>query len=246
MRSIAALAVALCLLAAPAAAQLPDPATQAFMQQLQPGATLADYTERLRQEFRQLDADSDGVLTAADADLHDAVAKAQVRAMGAMQFLRFDLDHDGAVTADEVRRMLRYEQRNQVRPNAGQSSEAEVARVMAADKNGDGKVTLAEAMDAASAQKRLQYDVRPVGARPGQRHALAQPRHPSSPNSRRSAPSASTPSIPTTTGRSRRMSSTRTGAARPRKRGARLPRRRGAGRGARREGAGRMRRAQGL
>jgi Ca2+-binding EF-hand superfamily protein len=158
MRSIAAFAVAFALLAVPASGQIPDPATQAFMQQLQPGATLADYAARLQQEFRQLDADADGVLTTADADLHDAVAKTQARAMGAMQFLHFDLDRDGAVTADEVRRVLRYDQRNQARPNAAQAMEVEVNRVMAADKNGDGKVTLAEAMDAAEAMMAKSYN----------------------------------------------------------------------------------------
>ena len=152
MKIIARLGVALALLVAGAAAQMPDPATQAFMQQLQPGATLGDYTVRLRQEFRQLDADADGALTMADADLHDAVARTQVRALAAMQFLRYDLDHDGTVTADEVRRVLRYDRRNQVLPNGPQPMEAEVSRVMAADTNGDGKVTLAEAMDAAEAQ----------------------------------------------------------------------------------------------
>jgi Ca2+-binding EF-hand superfamily protein len=144
--------VALALVAFPAAGQIPDPATQAFMQRLQPGATLGSFTEQLRQEFRQLDADADGVLTAADADLHDTAAKAQLRAAAAMQFLRFDLDRDGVVTADEARRMLRYEQRNLTRTNSAQMIEAEVSRVMASDKNGDGKVTLAEAMDAAVAQ----------------------------------------------------------------------------------------------
>jgi hypothetical protein len=46
---------------------------------------------------------------------------------------------------------MRYDQRAQTRTNAEQMIEAEVKRVMAADKNGDGKVTLAEAMDAAGA-----------------------------------------------------------------------------------------------
>jgi Ca2+-binding EF-hand superfamily protein len=159
MRFIAGLAVALALLAVPVAGQVPDPATTALMQQLQPGATLADYTARLQQEFRQLDADSDGVLTAADADLHDAAAKTQLRAGAAMQFLRFDLDHDGIVTADEVRRAMRYEQRAQTRTNAEQMIEAEVKRIMAADKNGDGKVTLEEAMDAAEAQMGRGYNM---------------------------------------------------------------------------------------
>jgi Ca2+-binding EF-hand superfamily protein len=143
------LGLSLGLLAHPAAAQFPDVTAQAFLMYLQPGATLGTYTERLRQEFRQLDADQDGVLTAADADLHDAVAKAQLRMAAAMQLLRADLDRDGAVTADELRRYLAYERRNQTGAAVAQSIDAEVRRVMAADKDGDGKVTLAEAMSAA-------------------------------------------------------------------------------------------------
>jgi Ca2+-binding EF-hand superfamily protein len=153
------LGLSLGLLANPAAAQPVDTTTQTFLMYLQPGATLGTYTERLRQEFRQLDADADGVLTAADADLHDAVAKAQARTTAAMQLVRADLDHDGAVTADELRRYLAYERRNQIGASVAQSIEAEVRRVMAADKDGDGKVTLAEAMAAAESLAVNRYNV---------------------------------------------------------------------------------------
>jgi len=159
MRSIAALAIALALLAVPAAGQSIDPTAQTFLNYLQPGATLGTYTERLRQEFRQLDADQDGVLTAADAELHDAVTRTQARTMAAMQLLRADLDHDGAVTADELRRYLAYERRGQPGAAVAQSIEAEVRRVMAADKDGDGKVTLAEAMNAAEDATANRYNV---------------------------------------------------------------------------------------
>jgi Ca2+-binding EF-hand superfamily protein len=145
----------LCPPTSPAAAQTqaPAPSREAAMQtllaQMQPGATLGGYLERLRQDFRQLDADQDGVLTAADADLHDAVVRAQMRMLAAMQILRADLDGDGVVTADEVRRLLLYERRTQSGASAGQSIDAEVSRLLAADKDHDGKITLAEAMNAA-------------------------------------------------------------------------------------------------
>jgi Ca2+-binding EF-hand superfamily protein len=141
-----------CLAASPAVAQIPSPApsreaaTQMMLLQLQAGATLGGYLERLRQDFRQLDADQDGVLTAADADLHEAVTRAQIRTTAAAQILRADLDGDGVVTADEVRRLLLYERRAQA--FAGQPVDAEVSRLMAADKDHDGKITLAEAMSA--------------------------------------------------------------------------------------------------
>jgi Ca2+-binding EF-hand superfamily protein len=151
------LALAMCLLAFPAMAQPRtvdprDAAMQTLLLQLHPGATLDAFTERLRQEFRQLDADADGVLTAADADMHEAVAIAQVRAMMATQILRADLDHDGVVTADELRRVLAYERRLQNAPAGGQAIESEVRRLMAADKDGDGRISAAEAMGAADLQ----------------------------------------------------------------------------------------------
>jgi len=152
MRRIGGLVFALCLLAVPAAGQTNDAATQAFASQLAPGATLPAFTERLRQEFRQLDADSDGVLTAADADLHDAVAKAQMRSFLVMQIVRADLDHDGFVTEDELRKALAYERRQQTGPSVAQGIEAEVRRIMALDKDNDGKVSLAEAMNGADLQ----------------------------------------------------------------------------------------------
>jgi Ca2+-binding EF-hand superfamily protein len=142
------LAAMLCVIALPVSAQPYDAATQTILSQLQPGATLNDYVERLRQEFRQLDADMDGVLSAADADLHDGVAAAQLRSAAAMPILQADLNGDGVVTADELRRFLVYQRRTQTGPSVAQSIESDVRRLMAADKDGDGKITLAEAMNA--------------------------------------------------------------------------------------------------
>ncbi len=138
-------AFAFCLIACPAVAQPYDAAMQTIFSHLQPGATPSGFNDRLRQEFRQLDADLDGVLTAADADMHDMVNQAQLRSMLAMQILIADLDGDGVVTADELRRFFSYQRRAQT---TGQPIESDVRRLMAADKDGDGKITVAEAMSA--------------------------------------------------------------------------------------------------
>ena len=82
--------------------------------------------------------------------------------MMAMQILRADLDRDGVVTADELRRLLTYERRTQSGPSVAQAIETEVRRLMAADKDGDGKITFAEAMGAADLQPANRSRQRPV------------------------------------------------------------------------------------
>jgi len=122
-----------------------EQATQILAQRLQPGATLNRYLESLRQQFHQLDADGDGDLTAADADLLEAIGRAQQQAVQALAIMRADLDGDGFVTADELRRTLRYERRNNPGQAGADAIEAEVRQLMAADTDGDGRISYAEA-----------------------------------------------------------------------------------------------------
>jgi len=105
---------ALLAAAAPSWAQTAPTAsrtTQEMLRQLRAGTTLKDFLEGLRRQFAQADADGDGRISSADIELHGAVALAQARGFSMMQIMRADLDGDGTVTADEVRRMLRYEGR---------------------------------------------------------------------------------------------------------------------------------------
>jgi Ca2+-binding EF-hand superfamily protein len=122
-----------------------DPTTQIFLPKLSAGMTLSRYLESLRQEFRRLDADGDNELTAADVELHESVARGVVRAAIAMMILRADLDGDGYVTQAELRKALRYDQRLNATPQSLDTIEAQVRQVMAADTDGDGRISIAEA-----------------------------------------------------------------------------------------------------
>jgi len=81
MARIGVLAGALCFLVGAAVAQpapsANDPLTQIFLPRIAVGADLNRFVEALRQEFRQLDANLDGDLTAADAELHEIDHHAQ-------------------------------------------------------------------------------------------------------------------------------------------------------------------------
>lgn len=149
------LSVLLLLLVVPDAwAQVPSRVTLFLGARLQSGMTLEQFLERGRAEFRQADADEDGRLTEADEQRHAAIQLASLRAMTAMQWLRADSDGDGAVTAEELRRQLRYDMRTHGRretPEELARIEQTVADVMKADTDGDGRVTYLEAVRKAEA-----------------------------------------------------------------------------------------------
>jgi hypothetical protein len=71
---------------------------------ISPGMTLQTYLDRQRMQFRRLDLDGDGVITAADEELERARAAAAGRAATVQNILQYDLDGDGVVTRDEVTR----------------------------------------------------------------------------------------------------------------------------------------------
>jgi Ca2+-binding EF-hand superfamily protein len=160
----AALAAAVCLLyAAPSTATAQNasprlsPANQYLFSMLPMDITLQRYLDHLRNQFRQADADMNGELNQADIDIHASVAAAHARMMLSTMILRADLDGDGVVTADELRRVMRYERRLHPRlpvtdPGAEDPTEIEVRRLMQADADRDGRITHAEAMNFAKAQ----------------------------------------------------------------------------------------------
>jgi Ca2+-binding EF-hand superfamily protein len=134
------------------------PASQLLLYRLRPDVTLDQYLAYLLDDFFQIDADGDDKLTQQDVDLHTLMEKIQFRSI-AMNFVtRFDLDGDGAVTEDEIRRAKRYELRilrgrmvaNQTPPaSVDEVMQAQidsaVRSVMAMDADKDGKVDYSEA-----------------------------------------------------------------------------------------------------
>lgn len=169
------------VLTGPVAAQ--SPAVSLALRYLQvrvtPGATLRTYLERYATEFRGFDADGDGAFTEADVVLHEAVASAAARTGALLMTMRADLDGDGAVTADEVRRLYRYERRT-VAPGtappaapqyrSGQPTDEHldfaVRQSMAADSDGDGRVTLSEALAHQASKQQAEAGSQPVAQTP--------------------------------------------------------------------------------
>jgi Ca2+-binding EF-hand superfamily protein len=136
---------------APPSAPTMSPVVQYLQQRLYQGQTLDRYLQQLRNEFRMADADMNGVVNAADIELHSEIGTAVIRNMIVMMIMRADLNGDGAVTEDELRRLLRHERRQNVllptaNPPAEDPIETEVKRLMEADVNRDGRITYAEAI----------------------------------------------------------------------------------------------------
>ncbi len=137
-----------------------SPGSQLLLSRFQTGQTLERYLDFLRSDFLQIDADADGKITQRDVDLHSVMETIQVRTVALTAVMRFDLDGDGAVTEDEVRRAMRYELRSQLglaAVNAGGMAiapingpekviEDNVRSIMALDTDNDGKVSSSEAV----------------------------------------------------------------------------------------------------
>jgi Ca2+-binding EF-hand superfamily protein len=141
------------VIAGSATAQTAPP--EGLVSRLQGGASVERYLEVVRTEFHQIDADANGELTADDIGLMEAVQLANVRTNEAMRFMYADLDGDGAVTEDEVRRKLRFnehqaaamqKQYGPLSQAAEERIEQQVRQTMAADADKDGRVTWAEAL----------------------------------------------------------------------------------------------------
>lgn len=136
-----------------------SPGYQFLLSRLQASQTLEHYLEGLRIEFFQVDADSDGKITQRDIDLHGLMETIQARTFGVTMVMRYDLDGDGFVTEDEIRRTMRYDLRAQraqtaIKPAGNGPNPLEllekqidtnVGVVMALDTDKDGKVGFEEA-----------------------------------------------------------------------------------------------------
>ena len=160
VRSILVLAGSMALLAAnPAWSQPVQTVQQLLLQRLPVGTPLERYLESMRTDFFMVDGDSDGAITQRDVDLHTAMEGVQARTQAIQMVMRYDLDADGFVTEDEIRRAMNYDMRAQIglaannKLNKPQLPMADafakqidsmVRNIMALDTDRDGKVSLAE------------------------------------------------------------------------------------------------------
>jgi Ca2+-binding EF-hand superfamily protein len=132
-------------------------AAQLFLQQLPPGQTLERYQSALRNDFANVDADADGEITQRDVDLHILMEGVAARRTAIMTVFGYDLDGDGYVTEDEVRRSMAYNLRAQTaaanKVDGVQPANADaiarqidnvVRTIVALDTDKDGRVSLAE------------------------------------------------------------------------------------------------------
>jgi Ca2+-binding EF-hand superfamily protein len=134
---------------------LPTPASQLLL----PfgGSTLERYFARLRIDFGQLDADLDGKITQRDVELHALMEVVMLRTFALQFVMGYDLDGDGAVTEDEIRRAVRYYRRTGLK-QAEKEIDDIVQSTMALDMDKDGKVSVLEAGKFASPEMQRNLD----------------------------------------------------------------------------------------
>jgi len=128
---------------------------QILLPRIQPASVLEKYLEILRADFFNVDADSDGQITQRDIDLHTLMEGIQIRTQAITMVMRYDLDGDGFVTEDEIRRGMSYEQRSQLGLAASNKQQPPtvvakqidnmVRTIVALDADRDGRVSIAEA-----------------------------------------------------------------------------------------------------
>ena len=123
-------------------------------QNLSPGTSLERYVQKTCQDLSKLDADQNGILDMADAEIHRRVGAATFRAEFGAHMMMYDLDGDKTVTEEELRQRFEYELRSYAVGPYVQSTEdarmkLELKNFAAADTNHDGRVTWDEAIELA-------------------------------------------------------------------------------------------------
>jgi Ca2+-binding EF-hand superfamily protein len=128
------------------------------LQPPQPNTAEQQYDWSLRPLFVGADADGDEQLTQRDVDLHALMEEGQARGQSLM-LMRWDLDCDGFIKDDEIRRGARYEFRSMLNMQPGKNAEdqassdrnaskmieAKVQQLLALDSDKDGKISFSEA-----------------------------------------------------------------------------------------------------
>jgi Ca2+-binding EF-hand superfamily protein len=127
-----------------------------LLERLSSGATLENFLNLVRSDFRNLDANSDDKLTPTDTEIHGVMQQASNRFIYAMMIFRADLDGDGVVTTEELERLLKYDRRNLIagatgtseqRRNLQEQFDNQLRQLMLADTDKDGRITFAEAIE---------------------------------------------------------------------------------------------------
>jgi Ca2+-binding EF-hand superfamily protein len=126
----------------------PDPA-QVLATWMLPDSTRERYLAQVRTIFHQADANGDGVVNAADTALHRAINTARSMSLSAGELMSADLDGDGFVTETELRKKLTsgpHVSGTTPASPAPERLQREIARIMAADTDRDGRISVTEAI----------------------------------------------------------------------------------------------------
>jgi Ca2+-binding EF-hand superfamily protein len=120
-----------------------------LLMRLDPKMTLDAYRRRMDSEFRAANGDAKDEISADDAVFLTQMAAANYRAMFIAQLLPADLNGDGVITEDEVRRWWTYRVYfGGAKPAAGKTLQEtiddKIREMMAFDTNHDGRITFAE------------------------------------------------------------------------------------------------------
>jgi Ca2+-binding EF-hand superfamily protein len=129
-------------------------ATVYLIQSLRSGITLDQYIRNLHQYLIKLDADRNGSLDLADAQIQKRVGQAIFRAEFVSHLMMADLDGDMVVTEDEIRQRVLYENNaysaGPITPDPKDlRMRQELKNFADADTNHDGRVTWEEAAELA-------------------------------------------------------------------------------------------------
>jgi Ca2+-binding EF-hand superfamily protein len=149
------LLIACAVLVAPAAALADEPAfadlPPFLLERMNRAGTFEDFFKALQREALRSDHDRNG-LDAQDLAIAEQIEAAQYRASVVTQVLTLDLDGNGTVTTEEATRVTAYQYSRNAEEQNQEALQKNIARVverlMAQDGNGDGMVTLSEAMSA--------------------------------------------------------------------------------------------------
>jgi len=121
---------------------------------LRAGMTEVDLTRMARASFRSLDINGDFVLNSADGILADRISQAARRSRRLADLLQYDVDGDGIVTESEIRDVLNFRVRRELDEVRSGERRADLERqlevIMAADTNGDRRITPDEIVVAVS------------------------------------------------------------------------------------------------